>query len=252
MSRHNQVVDAQFGPQAQAYVQSAVHAAGEDLDQLEAIARDRRPARALDLGCGGGHVAYRLAPHAGNVVACDLSAGMLAAVRDTVAERGLANITTEQAPAERLPFADAAFDFVATRFSAHHWCNVERGLAEARRVTQDGATAVFIDAVASAAPALDTHLQAIELLRDASHVRDYSIAEWTAAVGRAGFQIESVIRRRVRMDFPTWIARMRTLELQAHAVRAVQRAASHEVRAYFEIEADGSFQLDVMALVARA
>jgi len=54
------------------------------------------------------------------------------------------------------------------------------------------------------------------------------------------------------MDFPTWIARMRTPELQAHAVRAVQRAASHEVRAYFEIEADGSFQLDVMALVARA
>ena len=47
---HEAVVDAQFGPRAQAYVQSAVHASGEDLDALEALARRRRPTRALDLG----------------------------------------------------------------------------------------------------------------------------------------------------------------------------------------------------------
>ncbi len=29
--------------------------------------------------------------------------------------------------------------------------------------------------------ALDTHLQAVELLRDTSHVRDYSAGEWQAA-----------------------------------------------------------------------
>ncbi|MDB5446129.1 MAG: Methyltransferase type 11, partial [Phenylobacterium sp.] len=50
---HEAHVDAQFGPQATAYVQSAVHAAGADLDQLDQIAARVRPARALDLGCGG-------------------------------------------------------------------------------------------------------------------------------------------------------------------------------------------------------
>ena len=35
MSRaHEKVVDAQFGPRAKAYVESAVHSAGQDLDAL--------------------------------------------------------------------------------------------------------------------------------------------------------------------------------------------------------------------------
>lgn len=249
---HDAVVDAQFGPQAAAYVQSAVHAQGEDLDALEAIARRLRPARALDLGCGGGHVAYRLAPHAGAVVACDLSGEMLAAVRETAAARGLSNIATELAPAEQLPFADAAFDFIATRFSAHHWRDLGAGLAQARRVAQPGAPAIFIDAVSPGKPLQDSHLQAVELLRDPSHVRDYTIAEWTAAVERAGFDVEAITRRQIRMDFATWIARMRTPKVQADAIRALQQQASKEVRSHFAIEADGSFQLDVMMLEARA
>jgi SAM-dependent methyltransferase len=248
---HDAVVDAQFGPQAQAYVESAVHASGADLDQLGELAARLRPARALDLGCGGGHVAYRLTPHAGEVTACDISAEMLAAVAATAHDRGLANITTRQAPAERLPFADACFDLVATRFSAHHWRDLDRGLSEARRVARPGAAAVFIDAVSSGRPLLDTHLQAVELLRDPSHVRDYAVAEWTGAVERAGFDVGAVTRRRVRMDFPSWIRRMRTPKVQAEAIRALQGQASQEVRAHFEIEPDGSFQLDVMVLEAQ-
>ncbi|HKR86881.1 MAG TPA: class I SAM-dependent methyltransferase, partial [Phenylobacterium sp.] len=199
-----------------------------------------------------GHVAYRLAPHAGAVVACDLSGEMLAAVRGAAAARGLANIATEQAPAERLPFADAAFDFVATRFSAHHWRDLSAGLAQARRVAKTGAPAIFIDAVSPGKPLLDSHLQAVELLRDTSHVRDYTLAEWAAAVERAGFDVEAVARRQIRMDFPTWIERMRTPKVQAEAIRALQTAASEEVRGHFGIEPDGSFQLDVMVLRARA
>ena len=249
---HDVVVDAQFGPRAAAYVQSPVHAQGADLDALEAIAREMRPARALDIGCGGGHVAYRLAAHAGAVVACDLSNEMLAAVRETAAARGLANVVTERAPAEQLPFADATFDFVATRFSAHHWRDLGAGLAQARRVARTGAPAIFIDAVSPGKPLQDSHLQAVELLRDTSHVRDYTIAEWTAAVERAGFDVEAVNRRQIRMDFPTWIERMRTPKVQADAVRALQGQASAEVRDHFAIEPDGSFQLDVMVMVARA
>ena len=52
---HEKVVEAQFGPRAKAYVESAVHAHGADLDALEAIVRELRPSRALDLGAGGGH-----------------------------------------------------------------------------------------------------------------------------------------------------------------------------------------------------
>jgi len=245
---HDAVVDAQFGPRAAAYVESAVHAAGADLDALAAIAARVRPARALDLGCGGGHVAYRLAAHAGEVTACDLSPEMLAAVAETARARGLANLVTRQAAAERLPFADASFDLTATRFSAHHWGDLDAGLSEARRVTRPGAPAVFIDAVSPGRPLLDSHLQAVELLRDPSHVRDYTTAEWTAAAERAGFTATAMARHRIRIEFASWIARMRTPALQAEAVRALQTAASGEVRDHFAIEDDGSFMLDVMVL----
>ena len=245
---HHAIVEDQFGPRANAYVASAVHAAGEDLDALEAIVRRIRPARALDLGSGGGHVAYRMAEHAGAVTASDLSSEMLAAVAETAASKGLANISVRASPAENLPFEDGMFDFLGCRFSAHHWRGFEAGLREARRVLAPGSTAVFIDAVSPGPAALDTHIQAVELLRDTSHIRDYDAGEWQAALARAGFAVTATRTWRIRMDFPVWIARMRTPDLNRDAVRALQQAASAEVRAHFAIEADGSFMLDTLML----
>jgi ubiquinone/menaquinone biosynthesis C-methylase UbiE len=246
------LADDQFGPQAKAYVQSAVHAQGADLDQLSEIARRAAPAHALDLGTGGGHVAYRLAQHAGRVTACDLSRSMLEAVAQEASARGLENLETAEAPAERLPFDDASFDFAASRFSAHHWSDLDAGLRQARRVLKAGSAAVFVDVCSPGTSALDTHLQAVELLRDASHVRNYSPAEWQAALAGAGFRVRATQSWRLRMEFAVWIARMRTPEVQAAAIRALQAAASAEVREAFAIEPDGSFLLDVVLFEAVA
>ncbi|WP_163311821.1 class I SAM-dependent methyltransferase, partial [Enterobacter cloacae] len=87
---------------------------------------------------------------------------------------------TQAGRAERLPFDDAAFDIVATRFSAHHWYDVRKGLAEARRVLKPGGKLVIVDIVAPEVPLLDTLLQTAEVLRDVSHVRDYRVSEWQA------------------------------------------------------------------------
>ena len=253
MSRtHDTVVEDQFGPRADAYVASAVHASGEDLDALEAIAARVAPAHALDLGCGGGHVAYRLARHAREVTASDLSSEMLAAVAASASERRLANVATRVGAAEALPFADATFDFLGCRFSAHHWRDFERGLREARRVMQPGATAVFIDVISPGGAVLDTHLQTVELLRDPSHVRDYTAAEWLSALDRAGFAVRATKARRLRMDYPVWVERMRTPEDHRVAIRSLQRMAAAETVAWYGIEADGSFTLDTLEVEAVA
>src|SRR6516225_7298348 len=107
---HEEVVDAQFGPRAKAYVESAVHARGPDLEALEAVVSGVRPARALDLGTGGGHVAYLIARYAGSVTACDLSREMLAAVVVVAAkDRGLSNVEVAEASAECLKFENEWF-----------------------------------------------------------------------------------------------------------------------------------------------
>ena len=244
------IAQDQFGPQAKAYIASAAHAQGADLKRIAAIAAQRMPAHALDLGCGGGHVAYAMATHATQVTASDLSPEMTAAVAAEATQRGLANVETIAAPAASLPNADGAFDMLACRFSAHHWQDVPAGLVEARRVLRVGSVAVFADVFAPPLAAADTHLQAVELLRDPSHVRDYSETEWRAMLSQSGFAITAITKGKLRMDFADWTARMRTTPDRAAAIRTLQALASSEVVRYFEIEQDGSFTIDPILIEA--
>lgn len=247
---HASLVTGQFGPQAAAYVTSKVHAEGEDLDALAKVVTGHDTARALDLGCGGGHVSFRVAPHVVQVTAYDLSESMLAAVARTASERGLKNVVTRQGAVERLPFEDGSFDFVLSRYSAHHWHDFPAALLEARRVLKPSGRAVFMDAISPGPALLDTYLQAIELLRDPSHLRDYSLAQWVQAVAAAGFAPGIVVQRRVRLEFASWISRMRTPEVRSQAIRSLQKEMSSDVVKHFAIEADGSFMLDTMSLEA--
>ena len=248
MSSHDALVTGQFGPRANAYVESAVHARGEDLAALEAVVEKATPARALDMGSGGGHVAYLMARHARSIAAVDLSVEMLAAVAETTKTKGLTNIETHRASVERLPFADGSFDLVASRYSAHHWHDFEGGLKEARRVAKPGAPVILMDVYTPGKALLDTHLQSIELLRDTSHVRNYTLAEWSDSLARAGLTLKSVRTWRLHLEFQSWIARMRTPEVFAAAIRVLQAGAQKEVRDHFAIKDDGSFTIDTMML----
>ena len=245
---HENLVADQFGPRAAAYVESAVHAQGKDLLRLAEIVRGHGEARALDMGCGGGHVSFNVAPHVAEVVAYDLSEDMLRAVDLEASKRGLANLRTRQGSVESVPFTDGEFDFVFSRYSAHHWRDLAGALKEARRVLRPGGLAAFIDVVAPADPLLDTFLQTVELLRDPSHVRDYILSEWTRALGAAGFRLEKSAAHRIRLDFASWIARIGTPEAHATAIRSLQRRMSKDVGDYFAIEADGSFAVDVVTM----
>jgi ubiquinone/menaquinone biosynthesis C-methylase UbiE len=247
---HDGLVIRQFGPRAHDYVASTVHARGHDLDAIAAIASARRPARALDLGCGGGHVSFAISPHAREVVAVDISDDMLAAVSEEAGRRGLQGVTTRRAGVEALPFADASFDLVASRFSAHHWQDLAAGLREARRVLGAQGVAVFADVYSPGRGILDTHLQAVELLRDPSHFRNRTLAEWVGMVSEAGFRPIEITTSKLRLDFESWIRRMATAPAHVAAIRSLQQGASEPIRRRFGVEADGSFTLDTMLMVA--
>lgn len=250
LTDHEAQVAGRFGPRAADYLTSAAHATGDDLAALADLARAHGGAAALDLGCGGGHATYALAPHVAAITAFDLSEDMLGAVAGEARRRGLANIRTEQGSVQALPFRDAGFDLVVSRFSAHHWADVPAALREARRVLAPGGRAVFIDVVAPDDALSDTHLQAWELLRDPSHGRDYAVPQWRAMLAQAGFVPGRESLRRLRLDFSAWIARMGTPDADAAAIRRLQDGAPETVRMHFAVEADGSFTVDVMTIAA--
>ena len=108
--------------------------------------------------------------------------------------------------AERLPFADAEFDYVLSRYSTHHWNDVGLALREVRRVLKPGGVAVFIDVMSPGSALLDTYLQAVEVLRDQGaivedvvlpDIRDYHIC------GRVIITVEAhAIHRRDVIETP--------------------------------------------------
>jgi len=247
---HDAVVSEQYSPQAQAYLTSAVHAQGEDLAQLARIVGARPQSLALDLGCGGGHAAFLLAPLVKKVVAYDLSEAMVATVRSEAVRRGFDNLDARQGSAERLPCPNAAFDIVVSRYSVHHWSDALAGLREARRVLKPGGLAVFMDVVTPGSPLLDTWLQSVELLRDPSHVRNYSVPEWQTMVREAGLQPGEASYFKLRLEFASWIKRMNTAEVHVQAIRSLQERAGAEVAKHFSVEFDGSFTVDSMLICA--
>jgi hypothetical protein len=54
------------------------------------------------------------------------------------------------------------------------------------------------------------------------------------------------------MEFASWIARMQTPPLRRDAIRSLQHGASAPIATYFELEPDGSFAIDSLAIEAEA
>jgi ubiquinone/menaquinone biosynthesis C-methylase UbiE len=246
------VVAQQFGNTASAYLTSTVHAQGADLAALRELAASMpRAPIVLDLGCGAGHASFAVAPVAESVTAFDLSAQMLEVVTGAARERGLANLATRQGDVGRLPFADASFCMVVTRFSAHHWFDVPAALREVKRVLKPRGLFVVIDITAPETALHDTTLQAVELLRDGSHVRDYRPSEWRTMLQDAGFACERAGDWKLEMKFDEWTARMRTPAERVAAIRSLFATAPEETRQYFAVQADCSFSIDSTLLKAR-
>jgi SAM-dependent methyltransferase len=89
--------------------------------------------RWLDVGTGGGGLAFALARRGAEVVGVDVSEEGLVHAREQATEQGLA-VDFRHGDVQELPFEDAAFDGVASAFGAIFALDHERAAAELARV----------------------------------------------------------------------------------------------------------------------
>jgi ubiquinone/menaquinone biosynthesis C-methylase UbiE len=159
----------------------------------------------LDVACGPGIITAALAPRAREVVAFDLTPEMLAKARQRCAAAGLTNVSFREGSATDLPFPDASFDAVVTRLSIHHFQAPHRPLAEMARVLKPGGALVVADVVSSEAPEESALHNAIEILRDPSHVRMLPASELAALIEDAGLSIERRTTWDETREFEEWV-----------------------------------------------
>lgn len=103
--------------------------------------------RVLDLASGSGQPSLAIAQAVGSqghVTATDMVAEMLEAVRGNAAKLGLANMDFRIADVSKLPFNNAEFDRVTCRFALMLFPEVEKVLAEVRRVLRPGGRVSFV------------------------------------------------------------------------------------------------------------
>jgi ubiquinone/menaquinone biosynthesis C-methylase UbiE len=106
--------------------------------------RPRRFGRALEIGAGTGYFGLNLmlAEAIEELVATDISPGMLQALGATADELGLA-VETECCEAASLPFPDGSFDLVFGHAVLHHLPDLEAAFGEFRRVLRPGGEIAF-------------------------------------------------------------------------------------------------------------
>jgi hypothetical protein len=108
-----------------------------------------------------------------------------------------------------------------------------------------------VDVVSPEPPAQDTFLNAIELLRDPSHVRDHSVEQWLRMFDLAGFAAEALDAWPLRLEFESWVARMHTPFLAITQIRVLIDGATRDVRAALAIEEGYSFSVPTALLRGR-
>ncbi|MFO0846843.1 MAG: methyltransferase domain-containing protein, partial [Gemmataceae bacterium] len=180
-----QLVLDQFTKQAEPFAAMPAHSDADIARLIVEATRVGPASRVLDVACGPGLVALRLAEAAGHVTGLDLTPAMLDKAKELQRGRGLANLSWELGRADALPYPDAAFDAVVTRFSFHHLLCPAEALAEMVRACRPGGRVVVCD-VYTTSPAQAAEYDRLERLRDPSHVRALLVGELRALLIACG------------------------------------------------------------------
>ena len=127
-----------FGAFESWFYESAGSAAVADALHARFEAHLGEAARVLDVGCGGGVLATRLASGGRTVIGADPSAPQ-------VLRAHAAGVAIARAGAERLPFPDGAYDAVVSCCSIKHWADRPAGVAECLRTVRPGGVVVLAE-----------------------------------------------------------------------------------------------------------
>lgn len=180
---HQRLILDQFTKQAVPFSQMQNHSP----ELLLAASGAGREDTVLDVACGPGLMACEFAKAVRHVTGIDLTPAMIEQAKVLQQTQSLTNLTWHVGDAQPLPFANASFSLVFTRYSFHHFLDPRAVLAEMVRVCSSGGRVVVVDVFMSNPDQAEAYNR-LEKLRDPSHVRALALEELTGLLTEAGLQ----------------------------------------------------------------
>jgi len=190
ISQHDAEILDQFTRQAEPFVRRHGYAKDALLDLMTECAKVTPADKVLDVACGPGIITCFFARRARHVTGLDFVPAMLDRARRYQQEQSVANVSWKLGSSTELPFAANTFDCVVTRFSFHHFLEPAAALAEMKRVAKPGGTIVVCDVVPK--PEVQERFNHWEILRDPSHTRALTQAEFEALGQAAGLEVSRI------------------------------------------------------------
>ena len=162
----------------------------------------------LEIGCGTGITALRLAPFTRRLLATDVSAGMIAIAREKLAAQPVPQLNFAVADADAPVAGQGEYDVVLAFNVLHLVTDLDRALELAMRALRPGGLLISKTACISEMNPLIPYL-ALPLMRaigKAPHVLCFDAAALQSAITRQGMDIVSVERHGTRgKDFRVFI-----------------------------------------------
>jgi ubiquinone/menaquinone biosynthesis C-methylase UbiE len=218
---HSDLIRDQFTRQATPFSTAAPIASEAALQLILDAARAGPEDEVLDIACGGGIVVCGFAPYVRHATGIDVTPAMLERARALAAEKGIANVSWREGDVERLPFADATFSIVVTRFAVHHFLRPGVVFREMVRVCRPGGRVVVVDTCVSSDPNKAAEFNRLEKLRDPSHVRALDVEALKGLYRDAGlaeptvsfYELRDEVRNLLARSFPNPGDEQRIIEL---------------------------------------
>jgi ubiquinone/menaquinone biosynthesis C-methylase UbiE len=252
MGSHNSRILDQFTRQAAPFAAAAPIRNQEALDRIVQWADAGPDDTVLDVACGPGLLACAFARVAKHVTGIDMTPAMLEQARKTQQEQGLQNLSWQQGDVYSLPFPQAQFSTVSSRFVFHHLQDPLAALKEMKRVCKPGGKIVVADMAPQ--PAKAAALNAAELLRDPSHVRAMTTDELRGLFEQAGLGTPQLFSYRMEGELEDLMSRSFPNEGDADRIRRIyDESISDNALDLNTRRADGKifYSLPVTVLVAR-
>ena len=249
--QHAQQIRDQFTRQAVPFATAAEIRNEEWLHRIVETAQAGPTDTVLDVACGPGLLACAFARVTKHVTGVDATPKMLEQASALQRQLGLDNLTWHQGEVPPLPYPDAHFTIVSTRFAFHHLLEPLEVLKEMRRVCRAGGRIVVVDS----APARDRAdaFNRMERLRDPSHVRALPAEELRALFAAADLPEPRVRYDALPYELESLLARSFPKDGDADRIRHMFAASlEHDVLGVSPVHEDGKihFSLPVVTLVS--